>query len=126
MEEANFAGARIESSKFESANLQKASFKGSTVKESTFKFAKLNDADLSRADFNYTDFENAELKNSNLNRTIFVGVKLEEEQIISSCNWDKAIFDIDAYKNKNFINTLKRKYNVNPTKSTKCVSWDTK
>ncbi len=120
MKEVNFASVTIKSSHFDSAHLQKAIFKGSTVSESTFKSAELNEADLSYATFSYTDFADAVFANANLDGTIFIGKRLHDKQVISSCNWEKAIFDS---KDKD---SLIAKYGKGSGESSRCKKWKLK
>lgn len=118
MKNTNLTSTVSRAANFESALLEKAIFTGSVFDNASFKKANLNGSDVERASFRYANFSEAILVGANLEGADFVGATISDDQVVSACNWDKAIYRESNTENQAYIQKLKNRHN--PRRGSNC------
>jgi len=96
LESSNFMGASLYNTDLSLANLSRASLQSASLESASLESANLTSADLSLANLSRASLQSANLYGVNL--TMAENLKIIE--IKSACFWDKAIYRVDGYQQK--------------------------
>ena len=95
------------------ADLREANLKESNLERATLSYTNLRNANLKKASLERAKLHDVELDGANLENTTLIGAIFSEEEIVSACNWEKAIYKKDTVpivdENQDYIKNLREK-----------------